>query len=196
VALASDEPWRLFVALPVPDGERARLHTALAPYRQAFGEVRWLEPESWHVTLVFIGRTRTTSIPALVGACTEVAAAWQPFEIDLASGSGSVRRGDGVAWLAIRTNAGRAIALADDLRLAIDRDVRGIGEPRRAISAHLTVARRADERLVAAIRSEALGPLRAAWTADRLVLTRSHLGRAGASYEALHVARLAGPPSP
>jgi 2'-5' RNA ligase len=165
-------------------------------YRQAFDHVRWLDPATWHVTLVFIGRAPISSIAAVASACDEVAAAWPAIELDLASGGGSVRRGDGVAWLSVRTSARRVIELADDLSARLRRDDLGIPEPRRAISAHLTVARRADEALVAALRAEALGPLRAAWTADRLVLMRSHLGRAGARYESVHESPLAGPARP
>ena len=89
---------------------------------------------------------------------------------------------------AISAGAGRVIDLAGDLRRVIARDHPGLPEPKRAISAHLTVARRADDRLISTLSAERLGPLRASWRADRIDLVRSHLGRTGARYERVHEA--------
>jgi 2'-5' RNA ligase len=62
---------------------------------------------------------------------------------------------------------------------------------RRPPDAHLTVARRASPELIEALRHETEGPTRATWTADRVVLYRSHTGTpAGSRYEPLAEVRL------
>jgi 2'-5' RNA ligase len=154
--------------------------------------VRWLEPATWHVTLVFLGSVSVALAPILAAACDGIAAVWPPFGFGVAAGGGRIQRGDGVAWLTGGTNARLVIEVADDLERAIEQDPTGTLRPRRAMSAHLTVARRAHERLLVALRQEAHGPLRAEWLADRVTLMRSHLGRTGAAYEPIHVALLRG----
>ena len=47
-----------------------------------------------------------------------------------------------------------------------------------------------DERLIVALRDEQFGHLGVGWSADSIVLYRSHLGQTGSSYEALHATRL------
>jgi 2'-5' RNA ligase len=180
--------------VPVPDDVRERLHADLEPYRRAFVDVRWLEPATWHVTLVFVGSARVALVTTLTVACDEIAGAWPPFRFGIAAGGGRIQRGDGVAWVSGRTNAHRVIEVADDLERTIERGPAGSLRPRRAMSAHLTVARRAHERLVASMREQAHGPLRAEWLVDRITLMRSHLGRTGAAYETIHEAPLRGTP--
>jgi 2'-5' RNA ligase len=184
--------WRLFVAIPVPEVIRARLAADLGPYRSAFAEARWLDPATWHLTLVFIGSVAAARVGEVAAVCDGAGDAWAPFVLDLVAGDGHVRRGEGVAWLSARRSAGRVLDIASAIQRGLGREVHGLPEPRRATSAHLTVARRADARLVAALRAEALGPLRAEWPVDRIEVMRSHLGRAGASYETLHGASLRG----
>jgi 2'-5' RNA ligase len=174
----------------VPDEARARIDRALEPYRRASPGVRWLQPSTWHVTLVFVGSVRVAALDELTRACDAAAAVHAPFALGLAGGGGRVGRDGGVAWLAVARNAGCVIDLADTVRHAMPGGIAGGREPRRAPSAHLTVARRAERGLVGALRDEANGPLRATWEVDRIALMRSHLGRDGARYELVHDAPL------
>jgi 2'-5' RNA ligase len=145
------------------------------------------------VTLLFLGSVPATALPALRRASDETTATWPAFEIGLAAGAGRVQRGEGVAWLSVRRGAREVIELAGDLDRAVREAAPAIREPRRAPSAHLTVARRADRSLLDALLHERHGTLRADWLADRVVLMRSHLGRAGAHYERVHETPLSGP---
>jgi 2'-5' RNA ligase len=131
-----------------------------------------------------------SAVEALADACDEVAASWPSFDVDVAAGGGRVQRREGMAWLWVRRNARGVIELAEDLDRAVRRATSLIADPRRAPSAHLTIARRADRPLLDALRDESHGPLRADWLADRVDLMRSHLGRKGARYEVLHEAPL------
>lgn len=188
----SGERWRLFVALPVPPPARGLLHGQLEPYRAAFPGARWLDPATWHVTLLFLGHVAAADAPGLAAACEAVASRWPRFEIDVARGGGRVRGDEGVAWLRVRRNVRGVIELAEDLDRAVRRAVPGEVVPRRAPSAHLTVARRADRPLTRALEAEPLGGLAAGWRVEEVHLMRSHLGREGARYEVVSAAPLAG----
>jgi 2'-5' RNA ligase len=71
--------------------------------------------------------------------------------------------------------------------------IAGDRAPRRAPSAHLTLARKATPALIEDLAAARFGPLVAEWMADRIVLMRSHLGADRARYGTLAMARLGEP---
>jgi RNA 2',3'-cyclic 3'-phosphodiesterase len=177
----------------VPPEARSSIDAQLAPYRRRHAEVRWLPPGSWHLTLLFLGAvapTRVAELAALVDGVAQVAPA---FAAQVEGGSGRMSDRHGVAWLRLGPGARELIALADRLATDCPADVTLSGPPRRTPSAHLTVARRADDAVVADLREERLGRLRVAWTVDSIALLRSHLDRDGARYDTLHEAALYAP---
>ncbi|CAN5836891.1 RNA 2',3'-cyclic phosphodiesterase [soil metagenome] len=184
--------WRLFVALPLTEAVRDALERQLAPYREAFPAARWLDPMSWHVTLLFLGHVPAAQVPALDSACASVAASWPAFAVDVSRGGGRSRHETGVAWLRVRLGARRVIELAEDLDRAVRCVPLGGAQPRRAPSAHVTVARRAEVALLRALELEVLGSLGIGWQVDRVHLMRSHLDADGARYEVLRAAPLSG----
>lgn len=187
-----EQVLRLFIALPVPHRVRTRLDELLAPYRVAHPRARWLEPGSWHLTLLFLGSVPVEHVPAVISLVDEAAIAISPFEVAVFAGGGHVKQGDGVAWLRVTTGAGQIIAAADLVAASCPPGITLAAPPRRTPAAHLTIARRADEGLVASLRDAALGSLEAFWMARHLALYRSHLASSGATYEALHAVPLRG----
>ncbi len=209
-----EEAWRLFVAIPLPGEVRDALARAIEPVRRRVRGGRWQSPETWHLTLRFLGDTPTGAIPAIERAVRGTAAGHPPFRLELGrAGSFEHRRGGRIAWVGLVEGDRDVAALADGLAHALAPD-----EPTAPLQAHLTIARDAPEGLVEALaaalarmRQEAasapvpgqigLGsrlsvprdrtaPL--AWTADRLVLYRSVLGPSGAAHTPLLEAPLAG----
>lgn len=198
------------MALPVSTGARRRLDRALAPYRRTFAEARWLEPDTWHVTLLFLGSVSVARIGELVDVVDSVATICSPLTVEIdgaggrsdrggrrSTGSGghvtpAVRRSTragGIAWLHIGTGATTIVSLADRL---LD-GVRAIDliEPerlKRSPSAHVTVARKASATLIEALREQRHGPVTARWRVDRILILESHLEAAGAHYETVHEA--------
>ena len=152
--------------------------------------MRWTRPETWHLTLLFIGsvaRDRVTELEALVEAVAREVVA---YEIALERGGGRPGQQGGVAWLGATHGAGSLIETASLLAARYPPDVAGGSPPKRTPSAHLTVARAADRAVIEALRIGTLGPHRASWTVDRIDLVRSHLGPQGARYETVHGATL------
>lgn len=185
----SPETWRCFVALPIPATLRATLEATVAAWRGELEtpNLRWTDPDGWHVTLAFLGQTNPNAVPGLVSA---LAAAVRPFEpLTLSTGRlGAFPRPGAAqsAWVGIDDPDGRL----RDLGSAVQEAVLAL-EHRRPLRAHLTIGRSR------ARRGEPLGTWLAGRTfpatelpVDEVVLYHSHLGRGPAQYEALGRVRL------
>ncbi len=179
---ATSPAWRLFIAHPVPAVAREGLAAALATYRRQAPHVRWTRPESWHLTLLFLGSVAPDRVDALGALIESVASGCRPYRVRVDVGGGRSSRDGGVGWLALSHGADTLIKLAQGLADACPPMVGG-PPPRRTPSAHLTLARKADRSTIDALRSQALGPLGVEWEVDRVELIRSHLGPDGARYE-------------
>jgi 2'-5' RNA ligase len=197
------QAWRLFVAVPVPDDVRTALAAALDPVRLRVRGGRWPSPETWHLTLRFLGDTLPDDLPGIRDAVREAAASQEPFPAALGRAGAFERPAGRVAWVGLGQGDAEVTALAAALaaRLA-PADVKG-----GALRVHLTIARDAPDSLVPALdaalraarRSEpgatrvglGMPPASAAgrdplgWIVDRLVLYRSVLGGRGAVHTPL-----------
>ena len=186
--------WRLFLAIPVPVQVAAGVEADLAPYRAAHETARWTAADGLHLTLLFLGSVDPAQAPRLAAIARDVATRARPFEVHTSGGAGTARGGDGVAWLRLSAGAREVGLIADALAERIPAGVIAGGRaPRRAPAAHLTIARHATPALIEDLAAERLGPVHAAWTADRIVLVRSHLGPERARYGTLAMARLGEP---
>jgi len=158
----------------------------MAPYRRRHTDVRWTRPESWHLTLLFLGSVDPARVPELHGLVDEIAVSVAPYRVAADHGDGRFRHAEGVAWLALGDGAR---TLVETATLTADRcppDIAQGPPPKRTPSAHLTVVRKADEAVIEALRSQAHGPLSVSWMVDSIQLVRSHLEPGGARYETLH----------
>lgn len=169
---------------------RRELQAQLAPYRRAHERVRWTRPSTWHLTLLFLGSVAPSHVTELEHLVDEVASHVQPYRVWADRGDGRVGEDDGVAWLGLSEGAGELIEAASLAAAACPPDVSGGRPPKRTPSAHLTVARKADEAVVRALRERSCGPLGVGWRVERIELVRSHLEPGGARYETLHESTL------
>lgn len=181
---ASPETWRCFVAVPVTQSLRNALESTVTAWREEPGapDLRWTEPDGWHVTLAFLGATEPVAIPGIRDQLAEAIAGAPPFAVS--TGAAGVFPRPDVAqsvWLGITD--------PDDLLSGLAWWVQGAILPpdqRRRLRAHLTLGR-------SRVRhGEPLG----VWLAGRefpttpfpvetVILYRSHLGRGPARYEEL-----------
>jgi 2'-5' RNA ligase len=196
-AAPADQP-RLFVAVPIPDTVAARIGDLVATVQDELGpagqRVRWVQIEGLHVTLRFLGPTRPERVETVAAAVDRAASAVTgAFEVRL-GGAGAFPDAlrPRALWLGIRTGSEELGRVADAVATALKADGWDLDE--RPFRPHLTIARtdgvhagaEAGTLLVAAAAE-----LDVAFTADRVVLYRSHLGRGPARYEALHAVPLA-----
>jgi len=152
--------------------------------------VRWVTPEKLHLTLVFLGATDPRRVDALKSAVRLVAARHAAFRVETGAAGGRINewRG-GVAWLRL----GEGAAHVSDLALDVDRELGSATyDAKRRPRPHLTVARGATDEALRDLRAVA-DRLRLGWTAERLVLFRSHTERTGSRYEVLLSASLLQP---
>jgi 2'-5' RNA ligase len=152
-----------------------------------------MDADDLHLTIVFLGNVSVALVPAVAAVVARVAAAGTPFRIAVRGvgefgGRGRAR----VTWLGVEDGVASMATLEAELRrglTALPRlahlDTDAVATP------HLTVARRAPAEMAGALR-DAFAAAATSWSADRLVLYRSDLGRQGARHERIVSAPLGG----
>jgi len=184
-----DDTWRCFVGVPIGEPLRDELRTAVSGLRDgtaAADDLRWTDPEAWHLTLAFLGPTAASEVPRLAQAIVDVAGEHAPFSIGTGGlGAFPSRRDVRILWYGLADRSRRLAELAVAVRLAVGCET---SSPFRA---HLTLARAKGDRGVAVPAGtwKTLMPLGQV-AIEELILYRSHLGPGPARYEALAAAPL------
>jgi 2'-5' RNA ligase len=174
---------RLFVAIVPPPAVVAELSRQLGPVQAAAApELRWTTPDTWHITLTFLGDVPQAVVPDLSARLELAARGQRAARLRLRGGSAFPRAERAAFLTAVVTTVPRpagsrplaalAAAVADAARQA--------GAPPPAddppYRAHLTLARLRPAAnvspLLAGLVSLAVGP----WRAPDIRLIRSHLG--------------------
>lgn len=170
---------RLFVALLPPPAAVAELAEAVGPLRRLPGaqELRWTPPESWHLTLAFLGETPDVLRPDLDERLARAARRHGPYDLRLAGGG---RFGDRALWAAAVGDLPGLARLAQSVRAA----ARRAGAPadeEHGFQAHLTLARTARGRPVQLrpFAADLAAFHGASWPADTLHLVSSTPPRPG-----------------
>ena len=185
---------RAFVAVEI--GEAARRSAAevsrLLRSRPGGDEVRWVRPESLHITLRFLGDVEPAVVPKLVACVAEGVRGLECFEARLAGVHGfpSVRRPRVVVLDVAPRESLEALAAAVE-RGAV---AAGLAPESRPFRPHLTLGRvrgRAAPDLEGAPE-----PAPAPFPVREAVLFRSELRRSGARYIPLERMALGRQPSP
>ena len=179
------KPVRLFAAVEIPPRARDTAARAIEDWRPRFPGARWVRPESWHVTVKFLGRTPPRLVRYVREGCASAAATIRPFRVRLGGlgvfpGPSRAR----VFWVGLDDEGSGLSALA----AALDRELGDEFPPeKRRFTAHLTVARFNPPRDVrehaAALAEASVEP--SPFRVGRLVLFQSHLSPRGARYEAV-----------
>lgn len=74
---------RLFIALNFPEVDRQRIYAAADPLRDAGFPVRWLEPDTYHLTLKFLGDVRAERVSVVEKVVARVADATRAFPLKM-----------------------------------------------------------------------------------------------------------------
>ena len=171
---------RLFVALDLPGAAVA----ALERFRDAVADPavwRPLPPESFHVTLAFLGWCEEAAV-AVVAAALPPVPPVPPLPLALGDGLLLPPRGARVLTVALEDASGALAAVQAEVAHRLQ--AAGVYEPEaRPFRPHVTVARL--RRGARAPRAVPAAPEPLAFSAGPVVLYRSHLGAGGARYEPL-----------
>jgi len=166
---------RLFVAITPPALALDELEAAVAPLRIAQPELRWSSPQSWHVTLAFLGDVDDAVTAPLAARLKRAAARHARLDLS-AAGAGAFPSAPkaSVLWTGVQGDrqALRAIAVS----VAAGARLAGAPSPDegRRFRPHITLARcRAptDVRPLIARLADYAG---SSWPAGRIHLIRSH----------------------
>ena len=128
---------RIFVGIDLDPEVRAKIARFLEGVRGFAPDVRWVRPESLHVTLKFIGEQRAELVDAIRESLRKLDS--KPMEIRFAGyGFFPTPKSPRVFWIGIQAGVelGGLAAHVDNVTSAL-----GIPHEERAFSPHLTLAR-------------------------------------------------------
>ena len=173
---------RLFVALVPPEDVLDEIAAAFGPHHDAWPGLRWTRRESWHVTLAFYGEVGDR-VAERLPARLERAAARHPARELAFTGVGAFPRpvAARVLWTGVEADLRR---LAESCVAAGRRAGVDIDDSKR-FHLHLTVARARDPLDIRPLIDRLRAYAGTAWTADEVLLIRSHPGPRP-RYETLH----------
>ena len=167
--------------MAVPDQHRDLVGEYLRSCAEAAPRLRWVSPESLHVTLRFLGWLAPGALPAVAESLRQVP--FEPFTLGI-GGLGTFGLGPAarVVWIGLTTGReplDRLAAAVDDACLEA-----GARAEERPYNAHLTLARAREGRGVA-VRDLPRPPELQPWAVDSFALYQSRPGPSGAVYTVL-----------
>ena len=178
---------RAFVALELDVDVRARIASLIAQLRPMTAGVRWVAPESLHVTVRFLGWATPPALVQLQGPLAEAAAHCPPADAPVRGLGVFPERGSPrVLWLGIEVPPAVAALQAQCERAAV---AAGFPPEPRGFRPHLTLGRWPHPARRPRLPAADLGAARL----GRLVLFRSELRRTGPIYTPLAAFALGGP---
>ncbi len=188
------EEVRSFIAIELPAEVKQKMGELEARIRkQREFNCKWVDPESIHLTLKFLGNVSSGMVSQLTDAMTAAVAGTAPFRLEV-TGTGVFPNPQRVrvVWVGVKGD----VDVLTALQRRLDKGLASLGFPPedRPFSPHLTIARVRDE--VGPPERQALGKLIAAtefaggsFTVESYSLMRSVLSRQGPVYSQLgHVA--------
>jgi 2'-5' RNA ligase len=186
---------RLFVAINLPNEVRQSMWDSAAGLRERQYPVKWVGPDSLHLTLKFLGDVDERRADQLAKRIDRAAAGTVAFELPI-SGFGafpSPRRAK-VLWVGCEP-----VAALQQIQRKVEDEMESAGFPRenRRFHPHLTLGRVRRDTKAAALAGLADQLQRLHYKSRPVVesvdLMQSELSRSGARYTRLHAARLEAP---
>lgn len=171
---------RLFLGIPLVDATAASLTRLTTRLRSKSGNLRWSEPESWHITLQFLGNTAPEQYDCLIARLAQLRSPPVPIRL---------------AELGIFDRAGIFYAEVDltpplvtlQQRVVAATTVCGFEPEVRPFHPHITLARSKGEsrsRDLSGLQSSTrTRPELPGFIAAQFFLYESHLSPAGSTYE-------------
>ena len=134
------EGIRSFIAVEVPEPLRARMEELQSELKRANADVRWVRPESIHLTLKFLGSVSGEELEKLAAGIAPIISSWIPFEVRLHGlGCFPSSRNPRIVWVGIEQGS----VEASSLQKAVENQAAEVGFPpeTRPFKPHLTLGR-------------------------------------------------------
>lgn len=193
------EEIRSFIAIELPDGLKQELNHLEAQLKKSGPPgVKWVNPDSIHLTLKFLGNIAQNQIDEITKAMEEAVQGIPPFHLEIKDlGVFPNLKRVQVAWVGISGDVNKLSLLQQNIESKLAR--LGFTPESRPFTAHLTLARvqnRAslDEQqklgqIIASTRFEAIHSIEV----NAISLMRSQLTRQGAIYNQISSVKLKKP---
>ena len=178
------DAFRAFVAIDLPESIRASIGAAQEALKSFGFRVKWVRPESIHLTLKFLGNIDANQTDAIVNAMTLAARGYAALHLN-ASGIGvfpNARR-PRVIWIGL----GGQVDHLKSLQQTLEAHLADLGFPaeKRPFKGHLTLGR-VKGKIAADRMQAALDKFNAfkskGFAANRIILFKSELQPTGAVY--------------
>lgn len=189
---ARNDTVRAFVALPCPPAIREAIEADLPGWHRLGGRIRWSPPERIHLTLRFLGDSRSDQLAEVRRGLRGIADDVEPLEVRPTEvGAFPHWRRPRVVWLGL--DGGEALT---ELAGAVEAVVRSAGfeADDRDFRPHLTLARvkgrRGVKRVIRAVRG--WRPETGSEIVDEMILFESELRPEGARHTPIGRFRLGG----
>jgi 2'-5' RNA ligase len=174
---------RVFIAVDLPDSLREALSDVQRELRPLTNTVRWVAPESIHITLKFIGEVPDKRVEDIDTAITGLT--WKHFAVTVRGvGFFPGTRSPRVFWAGMEAPTMEGLAEQLDTRM----ERLGFEKEKRTFRPHITLARARNTRIDASLVSGAARYEEqefGVFNVDRLFLFKSTLKPSGAVYEKL-----------
>ena len=169
---------RLFVAITPPVLALDELDAAVAPLRPGPpGQLHWTSPESWHITLAFLGEVDEL-VAERLAPWLERAAAGHCGPALSTQGAGafpSAPRAQ-VLWTGIQGDRAALRQIANSVAAGAREAGAPAADEGRRFRPHITLARLREQADVRPLIAQLKGHTGPTWQADRIHLIRSQLG--------------------
>jgi 2'-5' RNA ligase len=191
--MANGTKVRSFIALELSDEARVELARIEEALKKSDANVKWVKPESVHLTLKFLGYIDEEKIAPISEKIEKIASGISPFDIAL-SGIGVFPswRQARVIWVGIEEGAENVKTLAGQVEEAMARE--GFEKEERSFRSHLTLGRVRSPKNKEKLEKEALSievkPAKS--HISKIILFKSDLSQKGAVYTPLFTADLSG----
>ena len=132
---------RTFIAIPLPAALQQKIHDKIQPLRSRLerGLIRWVKAENIHITLKFLGDTRTEELEKLKGLLAKEVVEFAPFQLSVRKlGVFPNLSRPNTIWMGIAENE-KLFTLQKRIQ-AVASQIGNVPEKRR-FSAHLTLGR-------------------------------------------------------
>lgn len=185
---------RTFVAIPVSHEVRERVEGIRSQLLQVDADVKWVEPENYHLTVKFIGEVNEEELDEIVKLLQRVGRESPPFVLEL-QGAGFFpnRRRPRVVWIGLKGELDKAFWLGE----RVDAYLAELGyEMEKNRKYHLTLGRVRSEKnvqglvgMMARIARETDFPF---LEVNEIQLMQSRLSPQGPRYSVIETIRLTG----
>ncbi|HEY7347389.1 MAG TPA: RNA 2',3'-cyclic phosphodiesterase [Ktedonobacterales bacterium] len=131
---------RTFIAIELNDAARSYLHQEIQRLARVLPRVRWVDPETLHLTLAFLGDLEDAQLDQAIKAAGEIAQAASPFTVRVGSlGMFGPAQNPHVIWIGLAGNLQPLLDVQARLSGRLAKD--GFPPDERGYNPHLTLAR-------------------------------------------------------